>query len=144
MSQLSLFDALRAPPIIRRVKPNGHVLQGEPQLKFELSLPRHASPAARIEVHPSKDGLWTWSASYNTGYGASGYKVGFAHSADDALHYAIEELRGRLSNAHHYNKAAEKVAARILVWADSLTLDQPCHADVLLELANAPREAGNG
>ena len=76
MSQLSLFDTLRAPPIIRPVKRHGGVLQGEPRLKFELPHPRCASPAARIEAHPSKDDLWMWSTNYNTGYGASGYKVG--------------------------------------------------------------------
>lgn len=127
-AQLSLFDTLRTPPIIRRVAADGHVLQGEAQIKFVLPHPRYASPAARIELHPSRDGLWMWSASYNTGLGSSGYKVGekwgqFALTAEDALHYAVEELQGRLIKAHHDNKAAEKLAAKILTWAESLTLE---------------------
>jgi hypothetical protein len=127
-TQLSLFDALRSPMIIRRVHRDGHVLQGEPQIKLSLPHPRYAVDACLIELHPARDGLWMWSASYNTGYGSSGYKVGekwgqFAHAAEDALHYALEELRSRLGRAHHYNNAAEKMAAKILVWAEPLTLE---------------------
>jgi hypothetical protein len=127
-SQLSLFDALRAPAIIRQVVADGHVLQGEPQIKFVMPHPRSASPAARIELHPARDGLWMWSASYNTGNGASGYKVGekwgqFALSAEEALHYAIEELKYRLARAYLSNESDRKTAAKILAWTESLGLE---------------------
>lgn len=127
MTQLSLLDTLRAPPIIRRVDPDGLVLQGEARYTLALPHPRLTWDQCRIELHPARDGLWMWSASFNTGYGASGYKVGekwgqFAISADDALHYAIKELRDRLSKTQPYDKAAAKIATRILTWTESLTL----------------------
>jgi hypothetical protein len=122
MTQLSLFDALRAPPIIRPVQPRGHVLQEEPE--YTLVLPSQGKrvwPNACIEIHPTADGLWMWSTSFNTGTTGSTYRVGekwghFARSRDDALHYAIEEMRSRVMGL----QACDKHARPILVWLDEI------------------------
>jgi hypothetical protein len=128
VTQLSIFDALRAPPIIRPVDRDGHVLQGKAHHTLALPHPRLAWDLCRIELHPTRQGLWMWSVTFNTGYGGAGYKVGekwghFALSAEDALHYALEELRGRLGRAQLYDNGARKIVTQILTWAESLTLE---------------------
>ena len=122
--QLSLFDAMRAPPIIRPVDPDGRVVQGRTCHLFALKYITLPWERARIEVHPSREGLWMWSTNYNTGYGMSGYKVGekwgkFAATDEDALHYAVEELRDRMSRDQHKHKIE---ARHILAWASALTM----------------------
>jgi hypothetical protein len=124
-TQLSIFDALRAPPIIRPVDPDGHVLQGQARYTFALPHKRLAGDSCCIELHPAGEGLWMWSTGFSTddGCGCS-YKVGekwghFAASPDDALHYAREELKKRLAA----QRGARKGVTRILAWADALTLE---------------------
>ncbi len=122
IDQPTLFDALRAPPIRRRVDPDGKVVQGKPRETLALPHPRLVLNYARIELHPSEDGLWMWSVSISTedGYG-SHYKVGekwghFALTRDDALYYAVQDIKGRLSQKHQHCKSE----AKILTWANSL------------------------
>ncbi|MBT0780551.1 hypothetical protein [Paracoccus sp. pheM1] len=96
MDQLSLFDALRQPPVMRPVEPSGTVVQGEIDETLTLPHPRLAWPLARIELHQHVDGLWMWSVSMAGG----GYRVGpkwgkFAQSRDDARSYACDELLER-------------------------------------------------
>lgn len=97
MIQPSLFDALHRPPVYRSIDPGGHVLQGDPDTTLILPHPRLAWGRARIELHPH-DGLWMWSASFGLDGGGRGYRIGpkwgrFAETKDDALFYAIREIR---------------------------------------------------
>lgn len=105
MIQLGLFDALRAPPIILPVDPDGLLIQGEVDERLCLRHPRLAWDRAEIEIHRHDDGLWMWSASWHCEMCGSGYRVGpkwgkFAESRDDALFYAISEIREGLSELH--------------------------------------------
>jgi len=116
MDQLSLFDTLRTGPIRRPVDPDGRVVQGEVQKAFVLPHPRYAFPRCRIELHPSRDGLWMWSVSIHT----VGEKWGqFALTRDDALHYALKELETKLARMVSPCKSVAKIRS----WANSLTLE---------------------
>jgi hypothetical protein len=123
--QLSIFDVLRAPPIIRPVDAHGSVIQEPPHRVFTLPHKRLPGDAARIELHQADNGLWMWSASFSTDDGCgAGYRVGekwgrFAVSIDDALHYAREELKKRIGQSAHARQGAD----RILAWAEALTLE---------------------
>ena len=125
--QLSLFDAMRAPPIIRPVDPDGHVVQGRACHLFALWDQRTIVRQCQIEVHPTPDGLWMWSTNYNVGYGGAGYKVGekwgkFAATDEDALRFAVEELRFRLAEYRVNEKSETKIIHKILAWASALTM----------------------
>ena len=123
--QLSIFDALREPMIRQPVDPHGSVLQGEAQESFRLPHPRYARDYAMIELHPAASGLWMWGVSLQTdaGFGC-GYKVGekwgrFARSRDDALHYAVEEIKGRLANQSCDLRHCPSIK-KIIAWAEDL------------------------
>lgn len=99
--QLSLFDALRRPPVQMAVDADGLVLQTEPHFTFRLPHPRYAWERAEIEVHQHEGGLWMWSTSHNADMGGGGYRVGakwgnFAETREDALFYACVELERKL------------------------------------------------
>lgn len=100
--QLSLFDVLRGPMIVRPCDGFGPVVQGEADETMILPHPRLAWDRARIELHQHTDGLWMWSVSLSGDNGCGGgYKVGpkwgrFAASRDDALHYAVQEARDKI------------------------------------------------
>jgi hypothetical protein len=127
MNQFSLFDAFRAPPILRSIDPDGTVVKGEPRHSFVLPHPRRSYNRCRIELHPSSDDLWMWSVSFHTdgdGCGSS-YRVGekwgqFALTRDDALDYALKELEAKL--AEMLLRSPCKSIAKIRAWANSLTL----------------------
>ena len=96
-----------------------------PAASWTLPHPRYISPAGLIELHPTADGLWMWSASFSTGTTSNSYKVGekwghFALSAEDALYYAVEELKPRLSGL---GRGGDHMAWRILNWAEALKLE---------------------
>lgn len=119
MMQLSLLDALRAPPVVRYISPDGPVVQGDPDEALCLPHPRMAWDRARVELHRHTDGLWMWSASWHANGSGSGYKVGpkwgrFAETRDDALHYAVGEIEIRIGTPDHPDEAA------ILTWARGL------------------------
>ena len=123
MSQLSLLDHFRAPPILKRVDPDGSVVQGKVLHTFVLPHPRWSYDRCRIELHPSSDGLWMWSASFHTDSDSCGssYRVGekwgqFALTRDDALHYALKELEAKLARLPSPCKSVAKIRA----WANSL------------------------
>ncbi len=96
MQQLSMFDLIRQPPMIRAVDADGPVVKGDPAETLILPHQRMAWDLARIELHPH-DGAWMWSASSPV---CGSYKVGvkwgrFAETREDAAHYAAKEiLRG--------------------------------------------------
>lgn len=118
--QLDLFAGLRGPMIQRAVDPDGPVISGQVDEMICLPQPRLAWDAARIELHQDRaSGHWMWSASYNSGLVGHSYRVGtkwgrFAQSRDDALYYAIAEIRDRLADR------PEKDARRICAWLDGL------------------------
>lgn len=120
-TQLSLFDALRSPPILRPVDRDGHVVQGEPHETFTLPHPRWPTALGRIELHQARNGLWMWSTSFQASKSGGGYKVGekwgkFASTRDDALHYAVDELTAKLGRIQE----PDAVAAKITAWAATL------------------------
>lgn len=123
--QLSIFDVLRAPPILRPVDPDGQVVRDEVDYTFILPHPRLNRPYCQVELHQADSGLWMWSTSYSTDDGCGqSYRVGekwgkFASSSDDALHYAVEELKERLSAQW----GAQRGVSQILAWAGQLTLE---------------------
>lgn len=120
MTQLDLFSALRGPMIRLAVDPDGPVVSGDIDETLRLPQPRMAWAAARIELHQDRaSGHWMWSASYHSGLGGHSYRVGtkwgrFAQCRDDALYYAIAEIRDRLADS------SEKDARRICAWLDGL------------------------
>ncbi|MAC81460.1 MAG: hypothetical protein CML66_25755 [Rhodobacteraceae bacterium] len=118
--QLSLFDALRSPPIVVPVQPNGEVIQGDPDEFHFLPHPRLAWHRGEIELHQHTDGGWMWSTSAHVGDWGYGYRVGpkwgkFAECRDDALHYAVEEIVARLTG-----RRDQKAAAEVIAWARGL------------------------
>ena len=119
--QLDLFAATRAPMIRRPVAPHGQVERGKVDEELSLAQPRMAWAAARIELHRHcATGLWMWSTSFNTAMGGRSYRVGekwgnFAATRDDALFYAITEMRERLGSREN-----DKDIRRILAWLDGL------------------------
>ena len=118
MSQLGLFDLLHAPPVIRPVDPDGAVVR-EPDVVLSLPHPRMAWNYADIELHQHDDGLWMWATSYCSDGAGGGYRVGakwghFAETRDDALYYAIAELKERLAR----RPCAD--ASKILTWLEGL------------------------
>lgn len=121
MTQLDLFSAMRAPAIRRPVDRDGPTVKGEVDELLRLPEPRMAWDTARIELHRHRGcNLWMWSTNYSTATGGGGYRVGekwgnFASTRDDALFYAIAELRERLGR-HEGCKATH----RILAWLDGL------------------------
>lgn len=120
MTQLSLLDALHAPPIIRPVDRDGHVVV-DPDEALVLPHPRMAWERARIELHRHSDGLWMWSASWQCNNAGRCYGVGakwgkFAETRDDALFYAVAELRAGLAE----RDIDRSEASAIMKWAGSL------------------------
>jgi hypothetical protein len=119
----SLLDLMRAPPERVAVDPDGSVVQGEPDEKLTwMPNPRQLYRYAEIELHREPEG-WMWSTSWGTGGAGSSYKVGrkwghFAATREDALHYAIEELRGRLDARRSCIDPA--TISAILSWAERL------------------------
>lgn len=118
----TLLDLMRAPPLRVPVDRDGPVVQGDPDEVLEwMPNPRQLWRHARIELHREPEG-WMWSVSFSGCGGGSSYKVGrkwgrFAASRDDALHYAIEELRERMSRRHDDDDAT---ARAIMAWAGGL------------------------
>ncbi len=112
-----LLDLMREPMVVRPVDIDGQVvIEPRERLTFGVTGTRMAA----IELHPSTDGSWMWSTSFGIPGAGRGYRVGekwgrFARTRDDALHYAVEEMRGRL--AEH---SACPVAKQILAWARGL------------------------
>ena len=110
---------LRAPAVIRRVDPDGPVIQGKIDEVLTLPHPRLRWARAQIELHRHTDGLWMWATGYHDDGGSGGgYRVGakwgnFAQTRDDALFYACEEMRTRM---HGEGKAL----AAIRRWLDEL------------------------
>ena len=126
MHQLSIFDALRRPPIMLPVKPNGDVVAGEVDAVYRLPHPRLAWDHARIELHRHDDGLWMWSTGFHVDQCGGGYRVGpkwghFAETRDDALFYAASEIIGRLKDL------GGREAALVRSWAEILR-DSPENA----------------
>ena len=98
---MNLLDLMRTPPIRKRVDPDEPVLLTSPDEELILPHPRMAWDSARIQLHQQTDGLWMWATSFGTSQRGSGYAIGakwgnFAETRDDALHWAIQELSGRL------------------------------------------------
>ncbi|NYT43138.1 hypothetical protein HZY97_20350 [Sphingomonas sp. R-74633] len=122
--QLDLFARQFTPAMREPVQPHGRVLQSAPDEMLSLAHPKMAWRWAEIELHQHVDGRWMWSTSFNTNGGGSGYRVGekwghFAASRDDALHYAIEEMREHLGRRHL--QAEERKSVRlILEWLETL------------------------
>ncbi|HEV7436126.1 MAG TPA: hypothetical protein VGO22_14795 [Pseudorhizobium sp.] len=119
MQQLGLFDAVRRPPLIKKIDAYGSVLQAEPDHTFRLKHPRMAWDRARIEIHQHRDGTWMWSTRWQCESEGGGYRVGekwgkFAESREDALFYAAQEIEQRLSGK------VSADAALILKWTASL------------------------
>lgn len=121
MTQLDLFAAMRAPAIRQRVNPDGPVVKGEVDETLRLPEPRMAWDTARIELHRHRGcNLWMWSTSYNTSAGGGGYRVGekwgnFASTRNDALFYAVAELRERVASCDEC-----KAIGRIRAWLNGL------------------------
>lgn len=118
--QLDLFAPVRAPAVVLTVEPDGFVVSGDVDETLTLPHPRYAWDRARIELHRHDNGLWMWSASYNYGNGGSGYRVGpkwgkFAETREDALHYAVAEMK------QHLEPVPEADASLIRRWLDTLT-----------------------
>jgi hypothetical protein len=120
--QFDMFAAIapvRVPAIIRRVDPDGPVIQGKIDEVLTLPHPRLRWDRARIELHQHTDGLWMWATGYHDDGGSGGgYRVGpkwgnFAASRDDALFYACEEIRSRTSGD-------SKALVAIRRWLDEL------------------------
>lgn len=119
MQQLGLFDTLHAPPVILPVDRDGPVVQGDVDETLALPHPRLAWNRAEIELHRHDNGLWMWSASWHCDMGGSSYRVGpkwgkFAETRDDALFYAVCEIRDRLRDKDGAD------AAQILAWGATL------------------------
>lgn len=119
MMQLSLFDALRSPAIVRRVAPDGDVIQGDVDESLVLPHPRLAWPLAQIDLHRHIDGTWMWGVKFCADHHGSGYRVGpkwgkFAESRDDALFYACRELRANLKGDSSTD------AVKIRAWLDRI------------------------
>lgn len=121
--QLSLFDAIRAPRVIRPVEPYGEVVKGEVHETLILPHPRLVWHLAEVELHQHADGLWMWSVS-SVG---SSYKVGpkwgkFAQTRDDALSYARDELLERVAKVRNPESVliSSKQLAQIAAWARAL------------------------
>lgn len=101
MTQLSLFDALHAPPVRLAVNGDGPVVQGDADEELQLRHPRMAWDRARIQLHRHHGGRWMWSASWHCDGCGCGYQVGekwgrFAETRDDALFYARQEIAERV------------------------------------------------
>lgn len=124
-AQLDLLGLLVAPPVVRRIEPDGTVVQGEVDTvhRFQPD-PRKRWFHAEIELHPH-DGLWMWSTTYSIGGCGGGYRVGpkwgrFARTKIDALHWAVEEMAERLMKHPHSTEAECSQAAQIMAWAQKL------------------------
>lgn len=120
IEQMSLFDALHAPPLVIPVEPHGAVIAGEVDTHLFLRHPRLAWHLAEIELHPH-EGMWMWSASFNCDNHGSSYRVGpkwgkFAANKADALFYAVKELEERMAGK------PGPVAAQIIAWARGLSI----------------------
>lgn len=100
MSQMSLFDALHRPPVVRPVDTSIEFARPEPDTYLFLPHPRLAWHRAEICLHPWGD-LWMWSTCWGLDGSGGGYAFSpkwgkFADSKDDALFYAIRELREKI------------------------------------------------
>lgn len=90
-----LVDLMQPPALVRPVEPDGAVVAGEPHtvLRWQPN-PKQHYRCAEIELHPADDGTWMWSASFCTGEGGGGYKVGpkWGKFAADRTRLASEGL----------------------------------------------------
>lgn len=119
MTQLSLLDALRNPPIIKPIMPHGDVIHGQVDDSFVLPHPRLALPVAQIDLHRHSDGMWMWGLNFAADSHGGGYRVGpkwgkFASSRDDALYYAAREMLSKL------DQDRSSSAVKIRAWLCSL------------------------
>lgn len=122
--QASLFDLMASPPLLLPVDADGAVVL-QPDETLCLKHPKLAWDLARIELHLDNSlcyqwsGCWMWSASFCTECGnGHSYRVGpkwgkFARSRDDALFYAVQELRRGLDGR-------EGNHSRVFAWLDGL------------------------
>lgn len=128
MNQLSIFDALRTPPIIRPVDPDAGVVQGDCDevLCFRPAKWRLAWSPCEIELHRDREsGLWMWSVKHGLMTGGSGYRVGrkwgrFAETRDAALFHAAAEAREQLAARAQRDSADTKLARQIVAWLDEV------------------------
>ncbi len=119
--QLSIFDVMRAPPVVPDFDLEDSVVTGPIDEVLILPHPRMAWNQAEIELHRLQSGLWMWSTEANRGTSGWGYRVGgkwnnFAETRDDALFYAIKEMRQRIKGSLN-SYAADNC---ILAWLETL------------------------
>lgn len=117
----SLLDLMRAPPVRRRVDPDGTVVK-KPKTVLEHYPRGIKCPWAygRIQIHPHDDGTFMWATCWGTSGHGSGYQVGakwgkFAETHDDALYWAAEEL---ITALQHFPGDSDGV--KIIAWARGL------------------------
>lgn len=110
--QLSMFDLFRPAPLLRVVDPDGLVVSGRIHTVLRLPHPcQKQHDLARIEIHPHEN-YWMWATAFNLELGGSGYRVGpkwglFAVSMEDAIYYAVHELRNGVAR---YDKSKSRIA----------------------------------
>ena len=119
--QLSIFDVMRAPPVSPDFELEDSVVKGQVDVSLQLPHKRMAWDQARIELHQHTSGLWMWGTGCNRGGDGWGYRVGskwgnFAETKDDALYYAIDEIRKRL----HRSVEKYPADAGIMAWLETL------------------------
>jgi len=126
MSQLSIFDILVGPKIrFENWDESGEPHPEKLDIHLFLKNPRkgwRGCNLADIEVHKFKRG-WAWSVCYNfnhqgSGYACSGKQRVFAHSAEDAVHYAKIELEGKMDG--RFDKVDMKPRAAVLDWLKTI------------------------
>lgn len=120
-SQPSLFDVLRAPPVVLSGPLEDCVVKGEIDEHLFLPHPRMAWHQAEIKLHRHTNGLWMWSTATSRGGAGWGYHVGpkwnnFAESRDDALFYAVQEIQEKVQGSVHKQPSD----AAILAWLETL------------------------
>lgn len=124
-AQASLFDLMHHPAILLAVDPDGPVVQGPVGEVLSLPRARNAVDLARIELHQHAERRFMWSTSFNLSMTGCGYRVGqkwgkFAESRGDALHYAVLELVGKLTDRSMGCDADTKLRNQIIKWANGL------------------------
>ena len=81
--------------------PNGSLVGGKPDETLEFDTGEFVMPEATIQLHEHTDGRWMWSTSVMVESVVWGYDVGamwgnFAASRDEALSFAVGEIRSSL------------------------------------------------
>lgn len=109
-AQMSMFDLFRPAPERRRIDRDGEVVRGSVHTVLRLERAGNLD-LARIELHPH-EGKWMWATGFAVELGGSGYHVGpkwgqFAATHDDALYWAIQEIREGIAK---YERSRSTVA----------------------------------